>query len=345
MKHKWFLITAGALAFAGCSAGADNAEFDDDPTQEVSSDTAALHQGDRADIPFRVITDFSVSSTVGGAETRRTFTTAQSFRAFFGEALPGVDFSREWVSFYSAGVRRTGGYRASFSRIRLDASGSMLKLTTRLDSPGAGCAVTQALTRPMVLVVIPIPRPRPIFARYLTEVTTRSCDPAPTCANVRCAAGTHCELQSVTCIRAPCPPHPTCVPDADPCAAVRCAVGTHCVASGGAARCERTPGACRADADCNLYDNYCGGCACNPLGYNQRPVTCERPVMCVRQPCGGLVARCDTSTGRCQAAPAPTAGPSCGRNTCAVGQVCCNASCGICTPPDGACIQLACVDR
>jgi hypothetical protein len=33
---------------------------------------------------------------------------------------------------------------------------------------------------------------------------------------------------------------------------------------------------------------------------------------------------------------------ACGPNTCAVGQVCCNASCGICTEPDGFCTQQAC---
>ena len=35
-------------------------------------------------------------------------------------------------------------------------------------------------------------------------------------------------------------------------------------------------------------------------------------------------------------------GERCGPKTCAVGEVCCNESCGICTPPDGACIQLFC---
>jgi len=32
----------------------------------------------------------------------------------------------------------------------------------------------------------------------------------------------------------------------------------------------------------------------------------------------------------------------CGNQICATGQVCCNASCGICTPPGYACIQIAC---
>jgi len=33
----------------------------------------------------------------------------------------------------------------------------------------------------------------------------------------------------------------------------------------------------------------------------------------------------------------------CGATTCAEGLVCCNPSCGICTPPGSACIQIACL--
>ena len=32
----------------------------------------------------------------------------------------------------------------------------------------------------------------------------------------------------------------------------------------------------------------------------------------------------------------------CGTALCDEGEVCCNSSCGICTKPGGACIQLAC---
>jgi hypothetical protein len=38
-------------------------------------------------------------------------------------------------------------------------------------------------------------------------------------------------------------------------------------------------------------------------------------------------------------------GLKCGKNVCKVGDECCNASCGICTPKGGACIQIACVDH
>jgi hypothetical protein len=34
----------------------------------------------------------------------------------------------------------------------------------------------------------------------------------------------------------------------------------------------------------------------------------------------------------------------CGPTACAAGMVCCNASCGICTPPGGTCSALACLD-
>jgi hypothetical protein len=35
-------------------------------------------------------------------------------------------------------------------------------------------------------------------------------------------------------------------------------------------------------------------------------------------------------------------GVACGARTCPAGQVCCNRSCGICTPPDGVCTQQVC---
>ncbi|MFT3921667.1 MAG: hypothetical protein QM778_03955 [Myxococcales bacterium] len=80
----------------------------------------------------------------------------------------------------------------------------------------------------------------------------------PSCANVRCAAGTHCEMVQVQCVRAPCDPQPQCRPDTAP-------------TQGGA-------------------------------------------------------------------------GVSCGKNTCAPGQTCCNASCGICTDPGKGCIKMFCQD-
>jgi hypothetical protein len=55
-----------------------------------------------------------------------------------------------------------------------------------------------------------------------------------TCANVRCMAGTHCEMVQVQCVRAPCDPVPECKPDAAPaagggaCGKSTCAAGQVC---------------------------------------------------------------------------------------------------------------------
>lgn len=75
---------------------------------------------------------------------------------------------------------------------------------------------------------------------YETSLGTE-CVKTPTCEGHPCTPGSHCELEEVQCIRAPCPPQPTCVEDpiVNPCAAVRCRAGTHCVAK--QVQCIRAP--------------------------------------------------------------------------------------------------------
>lgn len=46
--------------------------------------------------------------------------------------------------------------------------------------------------------------------------------------------------------------------------------------------------------------------------------------------------------GVCVAVDGGVVGELCGDSRCGAGQVCCNASCGICTEPGGVCIQIAC---
>lgn len=84
---------------------------------------------------------------------------------------------------------------------------------------------------------------------YCDDISGQAkCIKSPTCDNTRCAAGQHCELTAVQCIRAPCPAQPTCVPDTtkDVCATVRCAAGTHCEAK--QVQCIRAP--CPPIAEC-----------------------------------------------------------------------------------------------
>ncbi len=142
------------------------------------------------------------------------------------------------------------------------------------------------------------------------------CLPLPSCKGVSCEEGTHCELEAVTCVRAPCPPQPTCVPDAvDPCASKKCPKDSPCSVVGGIAIC--SPDVC---------ENPCIAVKC------AKGTHCEaQEVQCVTEPCCAVAA--------CVADEAPT---TCGENTCGPGTYCCNASCGICAPKGGACTLQIC---
>jgi hypothetical protein len=183
--------------------------------------------------------------------------------------------------------------------------------------------------------------------------TCGGCNPPPAgCAAVQCPTGQRCELRPVTCVKAPCDPQPMCVPDTgtSPCAAALCPAGTVCVAK--PVTCVAAP--CPPVAEC-VAQVSCGGFA------GKR---CPGSGSCVDDPsdscdpakggadCGGMCvckqpAECppnsvwDSSPAVCACVKVP-AGEACGPKTCASGEVCCNKSCGICTPPGGGCSAIAC---
>jgi hypothetical protein len=81
----------------------------------------------------------------------------------------------------------------------------------------------------------------------------------------------------------------------NPCMTVRCSAGMHCEAQGKQAGC--VADTCKGDADCRLFDNYCGGCSCDVLiSTVSDPVCTSAFVNCFAQPCRGQVARCDHGT-------------------------------------------------
>jgi hypothetical protein len=89
------------------------------------------------------------------------------------------------------------------------------------------------------------------------------------------------------------------------------------------------------------------------------PVTCAVGQECCNASCGICVEPggacpaifCEPGDGGTPPPPPPPPPPRdggpgepCGSVTCGEGLVCCNASCGICAPPDGACIAIVCED-
>ncbi|KAK0658088.1 hypothetical protein B0T16DRAFT_402983 [Cercophora newfieldiana] len=120
-----------------------------------------------------------------------------------------------------------------------------------------------------------------------------------------------------------------------PCATVRCAAGYTCQAIGNRARCIPN-----RETIIQCGESICasGTTCCNPSCG-----VCTPPgVMCTQQVCEKPDPVIQPKPKPSKPAPGKGKGPKCGSNVCDAGDVCCNESCGICTPPGGACIALYC---
>ncbi len=135
----------------------------------------------------------------------------------------------------------------------------------------------------------------------------------------------------------PPPPHGT-LPMCGGFAAIPCPGAGQCVDDPSDSCDPETGGAdCSGVCECDAVAECEAG-----LVWDASPLVCA----CVEQydPC--IATLCPTGT-ECinddgHAICVPFEGEACGETTCGAGEVCCNASCGICTPPDGVCIQIAC---
>ncbi len=71
-----------------------------------------------------------------------------------GDAAPAVDFSKYYVIGVFMGQKPTGGYDISVTSVT-DA-GTTRTVSVTLTKPAAGCATSQAITRPYQLLTVPI---------------------------------------------------------------------------------------------------------------------------------------------------------------------------------------------
>jgi len=249
---------------AGCGTTSGTT---DDELLEGGDETAEALKADAPGLPFTVFKD-SIG-TAGAQATRVVITSAAGYLKLFGHAAPGVTWGKEWVVFYSAGVKMTGGYTAAIEKLKLSASGLTLTVTTALESPGAGCAVTQALTKPYVLARFAVPAPKPKYLSYKKHDTTKSCQPP----KGACKTDADCTLAADYCTSCLCRalgPGETIPPCAgpgvkcfaDPCLnkEAGCVSGKCEVRTGGKIPCGKS--FCGAGAYC--CNKSCGICA--PIG-------------------------------------------------------------------------------
>ncbi|XP_067675379.1 perlwapin-like isoform X1 [Haliotis asinina] len=131
-----------------------------------------------------------------------------------------------------------------------------------------------------------------------------STKPINPCAVVRCEAGTVCKVQTVKCVKAPCPKLPRCVPTDKPGSCPKPVPGLFgiCIAR------------CSTDADCDGDQKCCGSCprqCTRPVLPRHKPGTCPwfpkpHQVYCTSQQqcnsdfdCGGRLKCCGSCPRRC----------------------------------------------
>jgi len=318
------ILSLSLLAAIGTAACGGIQTSDD--VQSVGGDVRgpdAVPPSARA-VPFDEFTDDV--GTQATNESRTLIKTSRGYNDFFGHAPPaGVDFSKQWVIFYSAGTRPTGGFDANI--VSLFVNGSDLVAVTELVSPGSECAVTDALTSPHVLIKFAAQAGTSIDFRKQDRVQHCGCTPPPSpCAAILCQTGTHCEEQTVECVAAPCPAtdvRGVCVPNGSK------------VACGGIAGTPCPGGGKCVDDPSDSCDPAAGGADCGGV------CQCIEVVSC---PIGTTF---DSSPTVCTCVPStpPTCTAVCNNMYCQYGNVLDANGCPTCAcapPPDDPCATILC---
>ena len=188
-------VGLASLALLGCGGDLGGQEG----VQQITGDVGAIATppATAATIAFTPFSD-DVGKQAA-TESRALIRSAGGYQSFFGHAAPaGVDFSREWVMFYAAGTKPTGGYEASFLAV-LRAGPSLIAIT-QLMSPGAACGTTQAFTTPYALIKFPA-QPG-TSAQFYKQDDIIDCG-AGSCAAVLCPTGSDCDPTTGKCVPGP----------------------------------------------------------------------------------------------------------------------------------------------
>jgi hypothetical protein len=186
---KWSAIVLSAAALLGLGCG--DAEVPSDLATDLRSDELGEVGKPDGDGFEAIVDDVSDRATT---PAYRIFTTAASYARYFGHSPPSaIDWSTEWVAYYSAGVQSSGGFEASFTLIGSYPAlwPETLVLSTNLAAPGDGCFVTAALTPAYALVKFRRPTERVRIARIYRSTSVVSCEETP-CGNTTCGQGYYC---------------------------------------------------------------------------------------------------------------------------------------------------------
>lgn len=266
-----FLMLVAVAAACGAPADGELQVPSDNTASELTSsggDTIAA----RALIPFTLVKD--EIGAAGQAETRHLFTSELAYRSYFGHAAPAdVNFATDWVFFYSAGERKSGGYTAELRSVTR--AGTELSFVTSLTSPGSSCITTAAITKPFVLARFP-KQAGLRSVQYYRADRVQECSTSA-CAAALCPPGTRCVEEQVVCVKEPCEPQARCVATPE----VSCG-GISGKACPGAGLCKDDP---RDTCDPNTGGRDCSGlCECAPTALCRTGRWDSSPAVCACVP-------------------------------------------------------------
>jgi len=238
--RRFTLALPLTLAFGACMADTGDTTDTTADTSDSSIGSASEALAPLVEIPFQPFEDPAGIANAGTSERRVLIGSAQQYKTLFGHAAPpSVSFEQgDKVIFYSAGAQPSTDFVASVERVQR--FGWFLRISTRLTGPAPDCLDSPMRAIPYVLAKVRAPGNA--YQDFLpTERVIESCD-TPSCDDVECDAGSHCELEQVVCVRAPCPPIPMCVENrTNPCALLLCPANTVCVELDGDGVCQPIP--------------------------------------------------------------------------------------------------------
>jgi hypothetical protein len=170
LLFQTLFLTAVSVSLSACT---DDETLVDNGDTEIASADEALQKS--AAIAFTSVDDDEIDPEVKPESV--VITTASAYRKHFGHRAPDVDFPREWVAYYSAGLQTSDGHVATIRNLAV--RGTRLEVTTSLESPGAACETHALPEVPHVLVKFRAPSPRPQMATFERADSLHDCT-APT---------------------------------------------------------------------------------------------------------------------------------------------------------------------
>lgn len=165
MRKEFVIMTGSALAIVLIGAGLYS--YTMMPTTFLASTRDSVQATSVTPVPVQAhIVTFRVLESgthAAGVSVRKNYAayTGDAFKKIWdlahdsdGTPQPKVDFSKEYVIGVFAGQEPTGGYAIAVDSVTDTEEARTVAVT--LTAPGSGCIVTESLTNPYQLIVVPM---------------------------------------------------------------------------------------------------------------------------------------------------------------------------------------------